>query len=66
MTERTYSDEPTIIVGFDSDAGIVSTAHIEGIEAGEPMPQRFRVIVRDYARGNEPDENGNLYEDEEV
>jgi hypothetical protein len=63
---KVYDDAPTIVVGFDSEAGIVNTAWVEGVQPGEPMPATFRVMVRDYARGNEPDEHGDLYDDEEV
>lgn len=55
---------PTVVVSF-ADGSVFSVSH-ENIKPGDPFPKRFRVIVRNYDRGNEPDEHGDLYEDEEI
>lgn len=63
-TMEAWDDQPTIIVGIEGD--VVFEAVVVGIKPGDPMPENFRVVERDYGRGNEPDEEGNLYEDREV
>lgn len=51
---ETPETPPTIIIGI---TGGDDEPQVSGVPAG------WRVILRDYERGDEPDENGDLYED---
>ncbi len=61
---KDYSDRPTVIIGFDSAAGELMGVTTDGFAAAR-LPA-LRIIVRDWAAGNEPDDNGDVYEDEEL
>lgn len=55
-----YSDRPTVIVNVsDDDAPSIT---FEGFE-GSPRP---RAVLRDWSRGNVPDQHGDLYVDEVI
>lgn len=51
---------PTIIVHFAE--GEVENVSIENFK----FPKGYKVIVRDYDRGDTPDDNGDLYVDEVI
>lgn len=59
ITDETFealtalSEPPTIVIGI----GGYDLPQVSG------APANYRVIVRDFEHGNEPDENGDLYED---
>lgn len=61
--ETLNANRPTIIVGFDPDEGVFGVT-LEGFD--DVDTSQVRVIVRDWSKGNEPDENGDLYEDTEL
>ena len=55
-----YGDKPTLVVGITEDG--VAGVHAEGFD----LPADVRVVERDYTRGNDEDEHGDLYVDTEV
>lgn len=56
-----YSDQPTIVVAI-AEGGEVIGAHVEGFA----IPDRVRLIVRDFSAGEEADEDGLIYDDREL
>lgn len=55
-----YSDKPTVVVHLVSDdleGGMAVTAE------GFNLPENVRIIMRDYSRGNQLDEDSLIYED---
>jgi hypothetical protein len=58
-----YSDRPTVIVGVAND---YSSPAVSLTGFPDDIMDMVRVVIRDWDAGSEPDEDGDMYEDEEV
>jgi len=59
-----YSDRPTVIVGYDPND--IGAMNVSLVGFPEDVAVLARIVLRDWSRGDTPDEDGDFYEDEEV
>lgn len=59
-----WDEEPTILIGV-ADGALVEVS-VRGCPVHYTPPGGFRVILRDWDKGNEPDDDGDLYVDSDV